>query len=49
MAAQTLEFFNALSEVDAPLYLIFFVLAGASLNLSVLSLLIYPKAQDQHQ
>ncbi len=31
------EFFNSLREIDSPLYLIFFVLAGASLKLSVLS------------
>ncbi len=30
------EFFNSLREIDSPLYLIFFVLAGASLNLDVL-------------
>jgi len=30
------EFFNSLREIDSPLYLIFFVLAGASLKLSVL-------------
>ncbi|MCK5288727.1 MAG: cation:proton antiporter, partial [Candidatus Omnitrophica bacterium] len=30
------EFFDSLREVDSPLYLIFFVLAGASLKISVL-------------
>ncbi|MCF7907526.1 MAG: cation:proton antiporter [Candidatus Omnitrophica bacterium] len=30
------EFFNSLREIDSPLYLIFFVLAGASLKISVL-------------
>lgn len=33
----SLQFFNALSEIDAPIYLIFFVLAGASLKLNVLT------------
>ena len=30
------EFFNSLREIDSPLYLIFFVLAGASLKIGVL-------------
>ncbi|NQT28150.1 MAG: cation:proton antiporter [Candidatus Omnitrophica bacterium] len=34
---ESFQFFNSLREIDAPLYLIFFVLAGASLNISVFS------------
>ena len=33
---ESLHFFNSLRDIDAPLYLIFFVLAGASLKVSVL-------------
>jgi len=33
---ESFQFFNSLREIDAPLYLIFFVLAGASLKVSVL-------------
>jgi Kef-type K+ transport system membrane component KefB len=33
---ENFQFFNSLREIDAPLYLIFFVLAGASLKLAVL-------------
>lgn len=33
---ESFQFFNSLREIDAPLYLIFFVLAGASLKISVL-------------
>ena len=33
---ESFQFFSSLREIDAPLYLIFFVLAGASLNISVL-------------
>ena len=33
---ESLHFFNTLRDIDAPLYLIFFVLAGASLKVSVL-------------
>ncbi len=34
------EFFDSLREVETPLYLIFFVLAGASLKISVLSVAV---------
>ncbi|MCQ9205084.1 MAG: cation:proton antiporter [Omnitrophica bacterium] len=34
---KSFQFFDALREIDTPLYLIFFVLAGASLKISVLS------------
>lgn len=34
---KSFQFFDALREINAPLYLIFFVLAGASLKISVLS------------
>ena len=33
---KSFQFFNSLREIDAPLYLIFFVLAGANLKISVL-------------
>jgi len=33
---ESFQFFNSLREIDVPLYLIFFVLAGASLKVSVL-------------
>ncbi|MCK4912959.1 MAG: cation:proton antiporter, partial [Candidatus Omnitrophica bacterium] len=33
---ESFHFFNSLRDIDAPLYLIFFVLAGASLKVSVL-------------
>ncbi len=33
---ESFQFFNSLREIDTPLYLIFFVLAGASLKISVL-------------
>jgi len=33
---ESFQFFDSLREIDAPLYLIFFVLAGASLKISVL-------------
>ncbi len=33
---ENFQFFNSLREIDAPLYLIFFVLAGASLKINVL-------------
>jgi len=33
---ESFQFFNSLREIDAPLYLIFFVMAGASLKINVL-------------
>ena len=41
---RSFEFFNSLREIDGPLYLIFFVLAGASLKLHVLGTAIFVTA-----
>lgn len=37
---ESFQFFNSLREIDTPLYLIFFVLAGASLKINVLGVAV---------